>query len=102
MVIYAFEHSVVPMHIFCLVGESSWEETPLTSAMRRGGICVLDGIHRLAAGTLSALVVIIQDREASLPDGIRFVSHKRWQSMTDELEIDAATLSASNGFECSA
>ena len=62
-------------------GESIWEPTPLSNAVEFGRLCVLDGLHRLPAGTIAALVRLIQDREVSLYDGTRFISMRRWKHL---------------------
>ena len=71
-------------------GESIWEPTPLSTAMEFGRLCILDGLHRLPAGTIAALVRLIQDREVSLYDGTRFISTRRWEylkSISSEEEL---------------
>jgi MoxR-like ATPase len=68
-------------------GESIWLPTPLTNALRLGRLCVLDGLHRLSAGTITALVRLLQDREVTLSDGTSFVSPKRWSSLTKILTV---------------
>ena len=77
------------------LGESVWLPTPLTYAMRFGRLCILDGLHRLSPGTISALVSLLQDREVSLNDGTRFVTPERWSFMTEKLGISPSHLEAS-------
>ena len=46
-------------------GNTSWQDSPLLCAARRGECCVLDGVHRLAPGTLYSTVQrLLCDREA--------------------------------------
>lgn len=75
-------------------GESIWVPTSLATAVRLGRLCVLDGIHRLPAGTLSALVRLIQDGEISLYDGTTYVSQRRWRALTERGGQTAAELAA--------
>ncbi|CAK9041109.1 von Willebrand factor A domain-containing protein 8 [Durusdinium trenchii] len=62
-------------------GESIWEGSPLLQAMERGGLCVLDGLQQLRPMTLAALAPLIQDREVTLYDGLRFLSPWRQQHL---------------------
>ena len=77
-------------------GESIWESTPLGLAMESGRLCILDGLHRLGAGTIAALVRLIQDREISMYDGATFVSPRRWEHLTKTLQIPVAKLRLRN------
>eukprot|EP00927_Polykrikos_kofoidii_P015773 TRINITY_DN17055_c0_g1_i1.p1 TRINITY_DN17055_c0_g1~~TRINITY_DN17055_c0_g1_i1.p1 ORF type:complete len:2144 (+),score=329.32 TRINITY_DN17055_c0_g1_i1:237-6668(+) len=47
-------------------GRTSWIDSPLVRAARRGALCVLDGVHRLRGDVLCALAPLLQDRQASL------------------------------------
>ena len=69
------------------VGESIWLPTPLTNAIRLGRLCVLDGLHRLPSGTITALVRLLQDREVTLNDGTSYVSPRRWLQLTKTLTV---------------
>ena len=77
-------------------GESVWLPTPLTNALRLGRLCLLDGLHRLPAGTISALVRLLQDREVTLNDGTRFISPKRWHHLVEVRGIPEDELRARN------
>ena len=54
-----------------LTGETTWEETPLLQAARRGDICILDGIEKLQPDVLSSIQSLASDRELVLPNGHR-------------------------------
>ena len=69
------------------MGESVWLPTPLTNAIKLGRLCILDGLHRLPSGTISALVRLVQDREVTLNDGTRFVSPRRWNILLKKLTL---------------
>ena len=77
-------------------GESIWEATPLSHAVKRGGLCVLDGLHRLSAGTISALSRLIQDREVTLYDGTRFISPRRYEYLTKVMNVSVNELTLRN------
>ena len=51
-----------------------WHRTPLLEGMRSGRLVVLDGVDRLAPGTIAALVQLVEDREITLFDGTRHVA----------------------------
>ena len=68
-------------------GESVWQPTPLTNAIRFGRLCILDGLDRLQAGTIATLVRLVQDREISLYDGTQFISQRRWRYLTKQRGI---------------
>ena len=53
-------------------GRSVWRDSPLAAAMRSGGVCVLDGAHRLPKGALpAALGRALHEGVVDLPDGTR-------------------------------
>ena len=54
------------------LGESTWEDTCLVTAMRHGSLCIIDGLHRLSGSLISGLTRLLQDREIELPDGTHF------------------------------
>jgi von Willebrand factor A domain-containing protein 8 len=68
-------------------GETIWQDTPLVSALRHGRLAVLDGIHRLPAGTVGILLRLVADREITLFDGTRFVRHDRYLRMQTEYSL---------------
>ena len=43
-----------------LTGDTVWENTPLVTAALQGRIAVLDGVERLAPGTLNAVQRLLQ------------------------------------------
>lgn len=62
-------------------GETVWVATPLVSAVARGGLVVLDGLHRLPPGTSSILLRLLEDGEITLFDGTRFVKATHYASL---------------------
>ena len=61
-------------------GSTLWLDSPLLLAALSGNVAVLDGVHRLAPGTLAgALAPLLSDRSSpTLPDGGRLVSPEHW------------------------
>lgn len=46
---------------------------------------MLDGIHRLAPGTLSIVQRLIQERELNLPDGSYLMRSERFDELVQQL-----------------
>ncbi|KAH8057058.1 ATPase [Aureococcus anophagefferens] len=64
------------------LGNTVWSDGPLAAAARRGGLCVLDGAHRLARGTLcGAVAPLLCDRSLSLPSGERLVAREHYDDL---------------------
>ncbi|CAI8045681.1 von Willebrand factor A domain-containing protein 8, partial [Geodia barretti] len=61
-------------------GDTTWRTSPLVNAAREGKLALLDGVHRLHPGTLSVLKRLLQDRELSLMDGSRLLSHNHYKA----------------------
>ena len=59
-------------HNSTIPNEKHWTESPLLTAARTGQICVLDGIDKLAPGTLATLQSLLTDRAVELPDGTHY------------------------------
>ena len=64
-------------------GDTVWVDSPLVVAATCGELAILDGMHRLAPGTLAgALAPLLTERcMLSLPDGSRLVSHDHWHHL---------------------
>lgn len=75
-------------------GESTWQPTPLSIAMRTGRLCILDGLHRLPASSLSALAQLLQDRECQTHDGTRWISPARWDYLVRNKKVPPQQLRA--------
>ena len=75
-------------------GATTWIPTPLTIAMQEGRLAVLDGIHRLPLGTISALLRLLDEREITLFDGTSFVCPARYAEMQERLGLTEEELSA--------
>jgi midasin (ATPase involved in ribosome maturation) len=69
-------------------GESSWEESPLITAVRQGDICILIyGIEKLRPDVLSSLQSFATDREVCLPDGSRIAQQKNMASDKSDSKV---------------
>lgn len=79
-------------------GETVWLDSPLVTALRRGRLVVLDGVHRLSPGTLAALGRLLEDREVALFDRTRFVRWDRFHALRRRLDVSAAELNARGVF----
>eukprot|EP00729_Bicosta_minor_P004263 gene4263-23013_t len=66
-------------------GETIWQTTPLSAGLKSGGLVILDGIDRLALGTISVLIRLIEDRELTLFDGTRYVEKGKLASLSKKL-----------------
>ena len=67
-----------------LTGATIWRDSPIVTAACEGELAVIDGIDRLAPGTLTAaLGPLLADRAVCLPDGTRLVSDTHWQTLLD-------------------
>jgi hypothetical protein len=75
-------------------GATTWTPSPLTTAMARGNLVVLDGVHRLPVGTLSAILRLINERELAMFDGSSFVCPERYAEMQSRLGLSEAELTA--------
>lgn len=73
-------------------GDTVWQRSPLVEAALRGDIAVLDGIHRLAPGTLTVLAQLLQDREVQLYDGSRLVRPDTFNFLAHKLELNPRQL----------
>lgn len=60
-------------------GDTSWRETPLTRAARKGTMVVLDGIDKLRSDTLTSLALLLEQGCAVLPDGTRFYADNNFR-----------------------
>ncbi|XP_038166653.1 von Willebrand factor A domain-containing protein 8 isoform X2 [Arvicola amphibius] len=68
-------------------GDTAWRSSPLVNAAREGKLVLLDGIHRVNAGTLAVLQRLIHDRELSLYDGSRLLREDRYLSLKQGLQL---------------
>lgn len=79
--------------------ETVWHRTPLLEGMRSGRLVVLDGVDRLAPGTIAALVQLVEDREITLFDGTRHVAAGKLDRLRERC---ARTVYYEHGFTCNA
>ena len=77
-------------------GETIWQTTPLSAGLRNGGLVILDGIDRLALGTISVLIRLIEDRELTLFDGTRYMPKDKLAMLAAKLGKTEAELKAAN------
>ena len=56
-------------------GNTSWNDSPLTRAARKGALVVLDGIDKLRTDTLTSLALLLEQGFVILPDGTRFYAN---------------------------
>nr|XP_027784510.1 von Willebrand factor A domain-containing protein 8 [Marmota flaviventris] len=68
-------------------GDTAWRSSPLVTAALEGKLVLLDGIHRVNAGTLAVLQRLIHDRELSLYDGSRLLRKDRYMRLKQELQM---------------
>ncbi|XP_023555905.1 von Willebrand factor A domain-containing protein 8 [Octodon degus] len=68
-------------------GDTAWRSSPLVTAAVEGKLVLLDGIHRVNAGTLAVLQRLIHDRELSLYDGSRLLREDRYMRLKEELQL---------------
>ncbi|KAM5289381.1 von Willebrand factor A domain-containing protein 8 [Ctenodactylus gundi] len=68
-------------------GDTAWRASPLVTAALEGKLVLLDGIHRVNAGTLAVLQRLIHDRELSLYDGSRLLREDRYIRLKEELKL---------------
>lgn len=68
-------------------GDTAWRSSPLVTAALEGKLVLLDGIHRVNAGTLAVLQRLIHDRELSLYDGSRLLRIDRYTRLKEELQM---------------
>ncbi|KAL7519873.1 hypothetical protein ACHAWX_004630, partial [Stephanocyclus meneghinianus] len=60
-------------------GDTSWRETPLTRAARKGTLVVLDGIDKIRTDTLTSLALVLEQGLVILPDGTRFYANDNFR-----------------------
>jgi len=65
-------------------GDTVWRPTPLVTAALEGNLAVLDGVHRVNAGSFSVLHRLVNDRELQLFDGTRLLSVERYEDIKKE------------------
>ncbi|KAH9488726.1 hypothetical protein Btru_059448 [Bulinus truncatus] len=65
-------------------GDTVWRPTPLVTAALEGSLAVLDGVHRVNAGSFSVLHRLVHERELQLFDGTRLVSREKHDDIKSE------------------
>ena len=79
-------------------GDTNWESTGLVSAAVRGGVLVLDGVHRAARGVLEVLQPLFHDREIELGSGARLLSHTQYDQLQRALGASDAKMASISCF----
>jgi MoxR-like ATPase len=75
-------------------GDTSWRLSPLVVAALEGSLAVLDGVHRVNAGTFAVLHRLIHDRELSLFDGTRLLRHDRYDEIQNHHQLTDEAMKA--------
>ncbi|GBG25911.1 von Willebrand factor A domain-containing protein 8 [Hondaea fermentalgiana] len=75
-------------------GDTDWEDSSLVVAALTGRIAILDGVEQMIPGTLASLQLLVSDREARLPNGVRLISAERFEMLQDEHGLSRAELEA--------
>ncbi|XP_005100871.1 von Willebrand factor A domain-containing protein 8 [Aplysia californica] len=65
-------------------GDTVWRPTPLVTAALEGNLAVLDGVHRVNAGSFSVLHRLVSERELQLFDGTRLLSQDKYENIKEE------------------
>ena len=60
-------------------GATTWVDSAIVQAARRGALCLLDGIHRIPPPALMALQRLLLDGTLDLPDGERLQAHANFR-----------------------
>jgi hypothetical protein len=68
-------------------GDTTWRRSPLVSAALNGSLAVLDGVHRINAGTFTVLHRLVHDRELSLFDGSQLLRKDKYDAIKKELGL---------------
>lgn len=62
-------------------GDTTWRDSPLVACARRGGVVVLDGVHRLHRDAAASLQRLFHDGALDLPDGTRLSPHPSFRAV---------------------
>ncbi|GFO07343.1 von Willebrand factor a domain-containing protein 8-like [Plakobranchus ocellatus] len=73
-------------------GDTTWRYTPLVTAALEGSLAVLDGVHRVNAGSFSVLHRLVSERELQLLDGTRLIGQDKYDAMKKELNLSDTDL----------
>eukprot|EP00439_Symbiodinium_sp_Y106_P080475 s563_g19.t1 len=66
------------------LGNTEWRDSPIVEAAICGDLAILDGVHRLAKGSLYAtLAPLLSDRACALPDGTFLCSPRFWEKWSE-------------------
>lgn len=75
-------------------GDTDWEDSSLVVAALTGRIAILDGVEQMIPGTLASLQLLVSEREARLPNGMRLISAERFEMLQAEHGLSRAELEA--------
>ena len=79
-------------------GETLWQSTPLVEGLRHGRLVILDGLDRLAVGTIAAILRLIEDREIVLFDGSRYIPGSKYEMLKKKEGLTDAQLAKKQTF----
>ncbi|GAB6029233.1 von Willebrand factor A domain-containing protein 8 [Chamberlinius hualienensis] len=68
-------------------GDTIWRASPLVTAALEGKLLILDGIHRVDAGTLAVLHRLVHDRELQLFDGTRLLAASKYDQICKDHQL---------------
>jgi len=72
------------------LGNTEWRDSPIVEAAICGDLAILDGVHRLAKGSLYAtLAPLLSDRACALPDGTFLCSPRFWEKWSEGSSLAA-------------
>ncbi|GFR87627.1 von Willebrand factor A domain-containing protein 8-like [Elysia marginata] len=77
-------------------GDTTWRYTPLVTAALEGSLAVLDGVHRVNAGSFSVLHRLVSERELQLLDGTRLIGQNKYDQMKIDLGLSDKDLQQRN------
>ncbi|KAH3874331.1 hypothetical protein DPMN_037573 [Dreissena polymorpha] len=81
-------------------GDTAWRLSPLVTAAMEGSLAVLDGVHRINAGSFSVLQRLVHERELQLFDGTRLVGKDRYELIKSEHNLNDEDMKERQVLQC--
>ncbi|KAJ3366076.1 hypothetical protein HDU91_002000 [Kappamyces sp. JEL0680] len=75
-----------------LDGSTFWQDSPLVHAARHGELLLMEGVHWVPADVLAGLSSMLVDRNITLPDNSRLVSHVQYDAIKTDFGLDDAQM----------